>query len=69
MVLSMPACQQKSQLASEEELQSERKNVVVKTILSRRSIRKYQPQAVNRDTMNIVLKCGINAPNARNKQD
>ena len=36
--------------------------------MTRRSVRKYQPQAVNRDTMQIILECGINAPNAINKQ-
>ena len=43
-------------------------NAVIETILSRRSIRKYKPQAVNRDTMQIILDCGINAPNGQNKQ-
>lgn len=48
---------------------SEKKeNTVIETILSRRSIRRYQPQAVNRDTMQIILNCGINAPNGQNKQ-
>lgn len=44
------------------------KNAVIENILSRRSIRKYLPQAVNRDTMQIILNCGINAPNGQNKQ-
>lgn len=44
------------------------KNAVIETIMSRRSIRKYQPQAVSRDTMQIILDCGINAPNGQNKQ-
>lgn len=44
------------------------KNAVIETIMSRRSIRKYQPQAVNRDTMQIILDCGINAPNGQNRQ-
>lgn len=44
------------------------KNIVVETIMSRRSIRDYKPEAVNRDTMNIIAKCGINAPNAMNAQ-
>ena len=47
---------------------AEEKNVVVETIMTRRSVRKYLPQAVNRDTMQIILECGINAPNAINKQ-
>ena len=46
----------------------EGKNAVIETIMTRRSIRKYQPQAVNRDTMKIIMECGINAPNAINKQ-
>ena len=44
------------------------KNQVVETIMSRRSIRKYKPQPVGRDTMKVILDCGINAPNAMNKQ-
>ena len=46
----------------------EGKNAVIETIMTRRSVRKYQPQAVNRDTMQIIMECGINAPNAINKQ-
>lgn len=46
----------------------EGKNEVIETIMTRRSVRKYQPQAVNRDTMQIILNCGINAPNAINRQ-
>ena len=44
------------------------KNQVVETIMARRSIRKYKPQAVNRDTMKMILECGINAPNGQNLQ-
>ena len=43
-------------------------NAVIETIMTRRSVRKYQPQAVNRDTMQIIVECGINAPNAINRQ-
>ena len=43
-------------------------DVVIENILTRRSIRQYKPQAVNRDTMQIILNCGINAPNGQNKQ-
>ena len=56
-----PAAQQEAKLADD-------KNVVIETIMSRRSVRKYQPQAVNRDTMQIIMECGINAPNAINRQ-
>lgn len=44
------------------------KNQVIETIMARRSIRKYKPQPVNRDTMKMILECGINAPNGQNKQ-
>lgn len=47
---------------------SEGKNAVVENIMSRRSIRKYKPQAVSRETMQAILECGINAPNGQNKQ-
>lgn len=44
------------------------RNKVIETILSRRSIRKYKDIPVNRDTMQVILNCGINAPNGMNKQ-
>ena len=59
------ACTVPSQQVVEAE---EGKNAVIESIMTRRSVRKYQPQAVNRDTMQIILECGINAPNAINKQ-
>ena len=43
-------------------------NQFIETIMTRRSIRKYHPQAVARDTMDIILQCGINAPHGQNKQ-
>lgn len=43
-------------------------DVVMENIMTRRSIRQYKPQAVNRDTMQVILNCGINAPNGQNKQ-
>ena len=46
----------------------EGKNAVIETIMTRRSVRKYQSQAVNRDTMQLIVECGINAPNAINRQ-
>ena len=36
--------------------------------MSRRSIRKYKPEPVSRETMETILECGINAPNGMNKQ-
>ena len=48
--------------------ETNRTEAVLETIMTRRSIRQYKPQAVNRDTMQIILNCGINAPNGQNKQ-
>ena len=59
-------CQNKTQ--TNESAQQNQENQVVKTIMERRSIRKYKPQAVERDKMDLILKCGINAPNGQNKQ-
>ena len=43
-------------------------NEVIETIMARRSIRTYKAETVKRETMDIILKCGINAPNGLNKQ-
>lgn len=37
-------------------------------IMSRRSIRNYKQTPVSRDTMQVILKAGINAPNGQNRQ-
>lgn len=57
---------QQSQPAAANEADST--NQVIETIMARRSVRKYLPQPVNRDTMQVILNCGINAPNGQNKQ-
>lgn len=56
------------QMRQSEPVIESKENQVVETIMTRRSIRKYQPQAVARDTMDLILQCGINAPNGQNKQ-
>lgn len=43
-------------------------NAVIENIMARRSIRQYKQIPVSRDTMKIILECGINAPNGQNKQ-
>lgn len=43
-------------------------NEVVKTIMARRSVRKYKAQPVENDKLQQILKCGINAPNGMYKQ-
>lgn len=43
-------------------------NEVVKTIMQRRSVRKYQDRQVERAKLELIAKCGVNAPNGMNKQ-
>lgn len=43
-------------------------NIVVKTIMARRSVRKYMDKPVEREKLELIVKCGINAPSAMNKQ-
>lgn len=61
----LASCQSKQ---TDTALNSEQENPVVSTIMSRRSIRKYKPQPVEREKMDLILQCGINAPNGQNKQ-
>jgi nitroreductase len=48
--------------------QTEEQNAVIETIMTRRSIRNYKLVPVGRDTLNMIMECGINAPNGQNKQ-
>lgn len=43
-------------------------NEVVKTIMARRSIRKYLDKPVEHAKLETIAKCGINAPNGMNSQ-
>lgn len=61
-------CSTQVKKESSKKVENGKENAVIETIMSRRSIRKYTPQSVNRDTMQIILNCGINAPNGQNKQ-
>lgn len=56
------------QPAAEKAKDMEGKNDVIETIMSRRSIRNYIAEPVDREVMNRILECGINAPNGMNKQ-
>lgn len=44
-------------------------DAVIETIMSRRSVRDYLARPVPRDTMELIARCGINAPNAMNRQE
>ena len=58
-----PSGQNKKETVSET-----KRNEVVETIMARRSIRKYKPQTVEREKLDSILKCGINAPNGMGRQ-
>ncbi|MBR5481770.1 MAG: nitroreductase [Bacteroidaceae bacterium] len=68
---ALGACTPQAQPAEDkccENAQGTACNPVIETIMTRRSIRKYKDNPVGRDTMQVILECGINAPNALNKQ-
>lgn len=71
LFLPLMACgggNQQTQATTEVAQQDSTKNQVVETIMTRRSIRQYKPEAVEREKMQIIVECGINAPNAMNRQ-
>ena len=43
-------------------------NPVLSTIMARRSVRKYLDKPVEHETLEIVARCGINAPSGMNRQ-
>ena len=43
-------------------------NPVIESIMARRSIRHYTDQAVPREVLQQLAECGVNAPNAMNRQ-
>jgi nitroreductase len=48
--------------------ENEMKNEVIENIMSRRSIRSYKAETVDRETLMKIMECGVNAPNGQNKQ-
>lgn len=50
-------------------IKSEMDNPVIENIMARRSIRHYTDQAVPREILQKLAECGVNAPNAMNKQE
>lgn len=71
LLVSLVACGGGNQSGTETEnvqAANDSVNQVVETIMTRRSVRQYKPQAVEREKMQVIVDCGINAPNAMNKQ-
>ncbi len=68
-VLMMASCAN-NMVSEENSVKNNTSNadVVEEVIMSRRSIRKYTDQALSTDTLDKIMRCGINAPNGRNRQ-
>lgn len=64
ILATVTSCQQ----APKESSDSEYVNAVIENIMSRRSIRKFKAEPVKRETLDLIMECGINAPNGQNKQ-
>ena len=43
-------------------------NETIKTMLDRRTIRKYKPEQITEDELNLILEVGLHAPNAGGRQ-
>ena len=48
--------------------QSSYENEVINNIMARRSIRKYLDKPVEHEKLEVIVKCGINAPSGMNRQ-
>ena len=66
MTLLMMSCGEQKSEAPTPVVMTEQ--IVVDNLMTRRSIRDYKDEPVPRDVMNIILDCGIHAPNGMNKQ-
>lgn len=64
MITTLASCNQ----APEQAEVSQYDNAVVENIMTRRSIRKYKSEPVNREILDKIMECGINAPNGQNRQ-
>ena len=67
-IAALCSCTPSPKNAEAEKAVSGAENQVVETILARRSVRKYKPQPVEREKMQTIVECGVNAPNAMNRQ-
>lgn len=50
------------------EMNNTSSNIVVETILKRRSVRSYKPEQIDEKQLDTIIQCGINAPSALNRQ-
>lgn len=62
----LSACCNKSNEMNDNQLTKE--DAVVETLMTRRSIRAYKPEPVEKEIMDKILEVGINAPSGMNRQ-
>lgn len=67
-IAALCSCTSSPKNAEAEKAVSGSENQVVETILARRSVRKYKQQPVEKDKLQQILECGINAPNGMGRQ-
>ena len=63
--LMFASCNQPKEQNAETESSND---AVTELMMSRRSIRKYKDSLINKETLDEMLKCGVNAPNGKNLQ-
>lgn len=66
--ITMTSCNCSQPNYTEQQTEVNESDIVIQNILSRRSIRKFQDQAVPREQLEKIINCGINAPNGMNQQ-
>ena len=64
--LMLTACHESKQQETTQTV--DKASIVTELMMSRRSIRAYKDSVISRETLNEILKCGINAPNGQNLQ-
>lgn len=64
-VMAAVACQPNT---SQSDVEETTDNCVVETLMTRRSVRDYNTKNVSRADIDEIVKCGIHAPSALNKQ-
>ena len=64
-ILMFASCNQPKEQNAETESSND---TMTELMMSRRSIRNYKDSLINRETLDEILKCGVNAPNGKNLQ-
>lgn len=64
--MTLTACNESKKTESVECIDAD--SAVTEVMMSRRSIRNYKDSLISRETLDEILKCGVNAPNGKNLQ-